>query len=239
MTALPKLLFVDDEQELRDIALEHFSPQFSVRTAADAAAARAAVSAEVPDLAILDIRMPGEDGLSLARWLREAHPAMGIVMLTTAADVIDRIIGLELGADDYIAKPFDLRELSARIKSVLRRAAARSATLGQAQHATGNYKVRFGRCTLDLQRHRLFAADGGEIPLTAMEFDLLKVFADNPHRILNRDQLMEQAHKRGWDVIDRSIDLRIMRLRRKIELDPEKPDVLKTIRGAGYMFVPT
>ncbi|MFT3734962.1 MAG: response regulator [Rhodocyclaceae bacterium] len=238
MSALPRLLFVDDEQELRDIALEYFAPQFSVRTAGNAAEARAALAQQLPEVAILDVRMPGEDGLSLARWIREAHPAVGIVMLTTAADVVDRVIGLEMGADDYIAKPFDLRELSARIKSVLRRVMARSSSTAPVREAISEASVRFGKCVLDLQQHRLYGPDGAEIALTAMEFDLLKVFADNPNRVLNRDQIMEQAHNRGWDVFDRSIDLRIMRLRRKIEMDAEKPEVIKTVRGAGYVFVP-
>jgi two-component system phosphate regulon response regulator OmpR len=177
-------------------------------------AARGAFERQVPDLAILDIRMPGEDGLSLARWVRDRHKGVGIIMLTTAADVVDRVVGLEMGADDYVPKPFDLRELLARVKSVLRRrdeAAKPSGTSGRA---------RFGVCEFDLGMHKLFNADGKELPLTAMEFDLLRVFIENPDRALNRDQIMELARHRDWDVYDRSIDLRIMRLRRKVERNP-------------------
>jgi len=229
------LLVVDDESELVEILVEYFSGQgFSVRSAGNAAQARAAIEAEAPRLAILDIRMPGEDGLSLARWIREHHKGVGIIMLTTAADVVDRIIGLELGADDYVPKPFELRELLARVKSVSRRLA----DSGGQPAAPGPGHFRFGRCELDLAARTLTDAEGKAIPLTAMEFDLLKVFTENVGRVLNRDQLMELAHHRGWEVFDRSIDLRIMRLRRKIEIDPEKPEVIKTVRGVGYMYMP-
>lgn len=238
------LLVVDDEPELVEILVEYFSGQgFHVRGAGDAAQARAVLAAEPFQLAILDIRMPGEDGLSLARWIRESHKGMGIVMLTTAADVVDRIVGLEMGADDYLPKPFEPRELLARVKSVLRRLGEKAAgelsggaLSSKAAHIPGRF--RFGRCELDLAGRALLDEEGRAIPLTAMEFDLLKVFAENAGRVLNRDQLMELAHHRGWDVFDRSIDLRIMRLRRKIEPDPEKPEVIKTVRGVGYMYVP-
>jgi two-component system phosphate regulon response regulator OmpR len=152
-------------------------------------------------------------------------------MLTTAADVVDRIVGLEIGADDYVPKPFDPRELLARVKSVLRRRNRVTRTDG----VSG--RVPVGTCEIDLGMHKLFDAGGEELPLTAMEFDLLRVFIENPNRALNRDQIMELAHHRDWDVFDRSIDLRIMRLRRKIENNPEKPDVIKTVRGVGYMYV--
>lgn len=235
MDAKESLLVVDDESELVEILVEYFSGQgFDVRSAGNAAQARAALERSVPRLAILDIRMPGEDGLSLARWIREHHKGVGIIMLTTAADVVDRIIGLELGADDYVPKPFELRELLARVKSVLRRLAEKAGEPA----APAPSCFRFGRCELDLSAHTLTDADGQVVPLTAMEFDLLKVFAENAGRVLNRDQLMELAHHRGWEVFDRSIDLRIMRLRRKIEADPEKPEVIKTVRGVGYMYMP-
>jgi len=226
------LLVVDDEPELCEILVEYFADQgYVIHSARDAVAARAAFERQVPDLAILDIRMPGEDGLSLARWVRDQHKGVGIIMLTTAADVVDRVVGLELGADDYVPKPFDLRELLARVKSVLRRrdeAAEPSGTSG---------RVRFGVCEVDLGMHKLFDANGQELPLTAMEFDLLRVFIENPDRALNRDQIMELAHHRDWDVYDRSIDLRIMRLRRKVERNPEMPEAIKTVRGVGYMYV--
>ena len=236
------VLVVDDEPELRALLAEYLTRNgMAVRTAADAAEARQAVAESAPALAILDINMPGENGLSLARWLREAHPRVGIVMLTTAGESIDRIVGLEIGADDYVPKPFELRELLARLPAVLRRlqeasTAPRAAAAQPAQAPT--QQVAFGDCMLDLDRRRLSGADGSDIEITAAEFDLLALFARHPNRPLNRDQIMEQAHNRGWDVFDRSIDLRVMRLRRKIERNPDKPEVIKTVRNVGYVFIP-
>jgi len=237
-----RVLVVDDEPELRSLLAEYLGRQgFSVRAAADAAEARALVAQEPPPIAILDIHMPGENGLSLARWLREAHPRTGIVMLTTAGEAVDRIVGLELGADDYMPKPFELRELLARVRALQRRMASVLAAAPPAAATTpaqAERGVRFGDRWLDLEQRRLVAPDGTDIPITAAEFDLLALFARHPNRPLNRDQIMEQAHNRGWDVFDRSIDLRIMRLRRKIERNPDKPEVLKTVRNVGYVYVP-
>jgi DNA-binding response OmpR family regulator len=233
-----QLLVVDDEPELRELLAEYFGRQgFEVRTAGDAAAARSAVAEAMPALAILDINMPGENGLALARWLRESQPKAGIVMLTTASEAVDRIVGLELGADDYVPKPFELRELLARVRAVLRRIhePANAAATDEVMVATTK-QMAFGACKLDLDQRKLFAADGAEIEITAAEFDLLALFARHPNRPLNRDQIMEQAHNRGWDVFDRSIDLRIMRLRRKIERNPDKPEIIKTVRNVGYVF---
>jgi two-component system phosphate regulon response regulator OmpR len=157
-------------------------------------------------------------------------------MLTGSGDTVDRIVGLEMGADDYLAKPVDLRELLARVKSVLRRAQQPSEDEAAPAAAAGQ-KVRMGTCMLDLAAHRLYDAAGQEVALTSMEFDLLKAFAQHPNRVLSRDQLLDLAHNRESDVFDRSIDVRITRIRKKIEIDPEKPQVLKTVRGAGYMFV--
>jgi two-component system phosphate regulon response regulator OmpR len=240
---MPTLLLVDDEAELRELLAEYFGRQgFAVRTAADAAEARRLLAEAAPDLALLDLNMPGENGLSLARWLREAHPGVAILMLTTASDAVDRVVGLELGADDYVAKPFDLRELLARVRAVLRRtqplpAAAPASMPAAAQAVAPERRVSFGLCALDLEERKLWDGSGAEVPITAAEFDLLALFARHPNRPLNRDQIMEQAHNRGWDVFDRSIDLRIMRLRRKIERNPDKPEVLKTVRNVGYVFV--
>ena len=234
----PVVMVVDDEPELRTLLGEYFVRHgFEVRAAADAAAARLLVAEQVPELAILDVNMPGENGLSLARWLRETHPHIGLVMLTTAGESVDRIVGLELGADDYMPKPFEMRELLARVRSVLRRVGPAVAPAAPAVPDTK--RVRFGACALDLDQRRLFGAEGQEIEISAAEFDLLALFARHPNRPLNRDQIMEQAHNRGWDVFDRSIDLRIMRLRRKIERNPDKPEVLKTVRNVGYVFVPS
>lgn len=233
------LLVVDDEPELCALLAEYFGRHgFPVRCAADAAAARAAVAEQTPALAILDINMPGENGLSLARWLRETHPATALVMLTTAGEAVDRIVGLELGADDYIPKPFEVRELLARVRAVLRRLETGTAMRASPTAAPPTRRARFGVCELDLDERRLIDADGSTIDISAAEFDLLALFARHPNRPLSRDQIMEQAHHRGWDVFDRSIDLRVMRLRRKIERNPDKPEVIKTVRNVGYVFVP-
>ena len=241
----PRLLVVDDEPELRSLLVEYFVRHgFAVEAVADAAAARAALAQQVPALAILDINMPGENGLSLARWMREAHAQVGLVMLTTASDTVDRVVGLELGADDYVPKPFELRELLARVRAVLRRAETTAAATSAAAGSPGvaapapSRRVAFGACLLDLDERRLLGADAKDIDISAAEFDLLALFARHPNRPLNRDQIMEQAHNRGWDVFDRSIDLRIMRLRRKIEKNPDKPELIKTVRNVGYVFVP-
>ena len=156
-------------------------------------------------------------------------------MLTAAGEVIDRIVGLEMGADDYLAKPVDLRELEARIKAVLRR---KSQPEDKSRPKDAPATARFGEFTLDLTAVKLRTADGDEVPLTAMEFNLLSLFARNRGRVLNRDQILEQAHDRSWDPFDRSIDIRISRLRRKIEPNPQKPQIIKTVRGIGYIYDP-
>ncbi|HSV51077.1 MAG TPA: response regulator transcription factor [Burkholderiaceae bacterium] len=236
-TANPVVMVVDDEPELRTLLGEYLARYgIAVRTAADSAAARALVAESAPDLAILDINMPGENGLSLARWLRESHPGMGLLMLTTASESVDRVVGLEMGADDYLPKPFELRELLARVRAILRRTHSTPAA-ATAEAQVAEHRVRFGLCQLDLEQRRLFGADGEPVEISAAEFDLMALFARHPNRPLNRDQIMEQAHNRGWDVFDRSIDLRIMRLRRKIERNPDKPEIIKTVRNVGYVFV--
>ena len=229
------VVVVDDERDIRDTVEEYLTLHgYRVSSADGGAALRRLVADEAVDLVVLDINMPGEDGLSLARFLRE-QGRVGIIMLTAAGETVERIVGLEMGADDYMAKPFDLRELLARIKAVLRRRAAETA----APATPGdNRQVRFGACRLDLDAHKLFDAAGGEIAITAMEFDLLKAFAEHPNRVLNRNQLLDLAHNRSWEPFDRSIDIRIARLRRKVERDPAKPQAIKTVRGAGYLFVP-
>jgi two-component system phosphate regulon response regulator OmpR len=165
-------------------------------------------------------------------------------MLTAADDIVDRVVGLEMGADDYLTKPFDLRELRARIRALLRRAERSVAPLPAklAQTAEPSLaaasKIRFGRMWLDLDARRLVGANGAELALTATEFDLLAAFARNPNRVLSREQLLDLAHDRADDVFDRSIDIRIARIRRKIEDDPGTPQTIKTVRGAGYVFIP-
>jgi DNA-binding response OmpR family regulator len=242
----PRLLVVDDEADLREVLARYFGfNHFDVRTASDAVQARALIAAAVPDLVLVDVNMPGESGLSLARWLRETHPRIGLVMLTGASDSVDRIVGLEVGADDYVTKPFETRELLARLRNLQRRLAPvhdePDGALPPAQaHAPASMRrARFGLCELDVEGRRLLRlADGGEVPVSTAEFDLLALFARHPNRPLNRDQIMAYGHNRTWDVLDRSIDLRVMRLRRKLEARPETPAVLKTVRGVGYMYVP-
>jgi len=230
------LLIVDDDPDLRDTLHEYFETNgFVVSSVADGHGMRRVLKERPADIVIMDLHLPGEDGLVLTRELRAQGP-IGIIMLTGSGDTVDRIVGLEMGADDYLAKPVDLRELLARVKSVLRRA-QQPAESEAAPGAPAGQKVRMGTCILDLAAHRLYDAGGQEVALTSMEFDLLKAFAQHPNRVLSRDQLLDLAHNRESDVFDRSIDVRITRIRKKIEIDPEKPQVLKTVRGAGYMFV--
>ena len=168
----------------------------------------------------------------ISRHLRERYAGIAIVMLTSAAEVVDRVVGLEMGADDYITKPFDPRELLARVKSVLRRtASARRADRGAE-------RVRIGRCVLDLAAHRLSDENGSEVPMSPLEFDLLKALAEHPNRALSRERIVNLTQRRDWSPFDRSVDLRIMRLRKKIEPDPEHPRYIRTIRNEGYLFVP-
>ena len=169
--------------------------------------------------------------MSFARFLRERHATVAVVMLTSAGTVVDRIVGLEMGADDYVPKPFDPRELEARVKSVLRRTSA------AARADIGAERVRIGRCVLDLAAHRLTDDKGEEVAMTPLEFDLLKAFAEHPNRPLSRERILN-LNQRDWDPFDRSVDLRIMRLRKKIEPDPEHPRFIKTVRNEGYIFVP-
>jgi DNA-binding response OmpR family regulator len=228
----PKILVVDDDADLRWMVEKYLSKhEFNVTLAEDGKKMRAALEQQSFDLAILDINLPGEDGLSLARYLRSNYQ-IGIIMLSAAAEVFDRIVGLEMGADDYVTKPFEPRELLARVKSVLRR--VQGAIEREAQPDS---RVKFGAYWLDLESHQLLDEDDEAISLTSMEFDLLKAFAGNPNKVLDRDQLLSLSHNRDWDPFDRSIDIRITRLRRKIEVEPSRPQIIKTVRGAGYIFV--
>lgn len=227
------LLVVDDEPDIRDALEEYFvSHGYAIHAVGNAAQARAIARSRAIDLALLDIQMPGEDGLSLARHLRECHASMAIVLLTCADTVVDRVVGLEIGADDDVAKPFDPRELLARVKSVLRR------TSPSARANLGGERVRIGRCVLDLSAHRLTSAEGAEVPMTPLEFDLLKAFATHPNQPLSRDRILQLSQHRESGPFDRSVDLRILRLRKKIEPDPEHPRFIRTIRNEGYLFVP-
>jgi two-component system phosphate regulon response regulator OmpR len=224
MTGSTHILVVDDEPDIRETLQDYLELHgYRVTQAEGGEALRAAIDENEIDLVLLDINMPGEDGLSLARFLRE-QTSIPVVMLTAAGEVVDRIVGLEMGADDYLVKPVDLRELLARVKAVLRRF--------QTAHSQADLAAETAQ--------RVYDGDDKEVPLTSMEYDLLKAFAEHPNRVLSRDQLLDMAHNRGgWEPFDRSIDIRIARIRRKIEPDPGKPQVIKTVRGAGYIFSPS
>ncbi|MGI9524553.1 MAG: response regulator [Hyphomicrobiaceae bacterium] len=230
-----RILVCDDEIGLREMVQEYLEKRgFKILTAANAQELHAVLASGGIDLIVLDVNMPGEDGLSALRTLR-VNNQVPVIMLTAAGEVVDRILGLEMGADDYLGKPVDLRELEARVKAILRRKTGEVA--GESTSAT-NSVAQFGDYTLRIDTARLEAPDGTEVPLTAMEFNLLKVFAENRGRVLNRDQILEQAHDRSWDPFDRSIDIRISRLRRKIEKNPSKPSIIRTVRGLGYIYDP-
>lgn len=227
------IVVVDDEPDLRGLVQTYLTKHgYAVSQAEDGAALRAIMAERPVDLAILDVNMPGEDGVSIARDLRQRGP-LGIIMLTANADTIDRVVGLEVGADDYVTKPFDPRELLARVRTVLRRIQKSD----DAPATMGN-EVRIGKCRLNLDSRKLFALNGSEVPITAMEFDLLQAFVRNPNRVLSRDRLLDLAHNKEMEAFDRSIDTRIVRVRAKVEVDAAHPQAIKTVRGAGYMFVP-
>jgi two-component system, OmpR family, response regulator len=228
-----RVLVVDDDPAIRHMLVEYLSGHgFEVAAAASGEAMRAEISRVLPAVVLLDVGLPGEDGLTLARYLRERHD-VAVIMVTGAGDVVDRVAGLEVGADDYITKPFDPRELRARIKSVLRRVERKSAP------KSVYVRIAVGRCSLDLKSRTLMDSKGREVPITAMEFDLLKALIDHPNQVLSRDQLLTMTRNREWEPFDRSIDIRITRLRRKVEDDPAHPRTIKTVRGAGYMFIPS
>jgi two-component system phosphate regulon response regulator OmpR len=239
MTVNGRILIVEDDPDVREMLAEYLRTHgYEVALADRGTAMREAVEKTLPDVVLLDVNLPGEDGFTLARFLRERYD-VGIIMVTAATDVADRVTGLEVGADDYVAKPFDLRELRARVKSIIRRMQARpiAAPVPAPAMAAAASRVRVGACALDLASHQLFASDGSELPLTSMEFALLKVFLERPNQVLNRDQLLTLTRNREWEPFDRSIDIRIARLRRKIEQDPEHPQAIRTVRGEGYMFI--
>ncbi len=249
MSAAPHIAVVDDELPAREMVGDYLRMHgFEVTLCDGGTSLRAAVSQKMPDLVILDLNMPEEDGLSIVRDLKQ-HSGVPVIMLTATASPIDRVVGLELGADDYLAKPCELRELLARVRSVLRRsalqpasapptAAAPKTSAAPAASEPGTL-VRFGTKWLDINAQNLRDDEGTEHPLTPSEFGLLKVFAANPKRVLSRERLLELANARDNEAFDRAIDLRIMRIRRKIEPDPSHPSVIRTVRGGGYVFSPS
>ncbi len=234
MSDTPRILICDDEAPMRRMLADYLNEAgFDIDQAANANGLKAAMQRREPDLVLLDVCMPGQDGLSALRELRD-RSGIPVIMLTAAGEIVDKILGLEFGADDYLVKPVDLRELQARIKAALRRSDKPGGGPQSMSELKGS--VPLGDCTLDLDSAKLTTADGTDLPLTAMEFDLLHVFVRNRGRVLNRDQLLEGAHAKSWEPFDRSIDLRISRLRRKIEKDPSKPKVIRTVRGLGYVL---
>ena len=233
MTAtLPRIFVVDDEAPARDMVGDYLKMHgFTVTLCDGGKSLRHAIQSAQPDLVVLDLNMPEEDGLSIVRDLKAKH-GTPIIMLTGTASPIDRVVGLELGADDYLAKPCELRELVARIRSVLRRSTASEPPL------PANRKVKFGTKWLDLDAHALRDEDDVSHPLTASEYNLLKAFAEHPQRVLSRERLLDLASARDEEAFDRAIDVRITRIRRKIEPNPSQPTIIQTIRGAGYLFSP-
>jgi len=228
------ILIVDDAQEIRDIVEEYLMGEgYRVSTAQDGAGMRAVLNRSSIDLVILDLMLPGEDGLTLARELR-SRSGIGIIILTGRGETVDRIIGLEMGADDYLPKPFNLRELLARVKSVLRRVRSRT---GEAPPP--RLHARFAGWNFDLTSRELFSPGGRGVRLTTGEFDLLAAFVSNANQVLSRDRLLDLARSREAGPFDRTIDVQVGRLRRKLEDDPQNPTLIKTVRGSGYIFTPT
>lgn len=235
-----RLVVVDDEPDIRGMIDDYFSRDgYDVARCASAMELDLALKTGPADVVILDVALPGEDGLSIARRLRAAGTTP-IIMLTAMDGVVERVVGLEVGADDYVTKPFDLRELKARVRAVMRRAAPASQPEAAVEASrTGNARlVCFGKVCLDLERRVLIEEDGTETRLTATEFDLLSTFARNPNRILSRDRLLDTAPGRDRDPFDRAIDIRVTRIRKKVEFDPAKPQVIRTVRSVGYIYVP-
>ncbi len=236
MNASPHILIVDDDREIRDLLSRYLAKNgYRATTAADGREMRKAVSERAIDLIILDLMLPGEDGLTLCRNLR-AESGVPVIMLTAKGDEVDRIVGLEMGADDYLAKPFSPRELVARIKAVLRRAGAGAGGLAGGRRGESEAVLSFSGWRLDLERRELTSPDDVLVPLSGGEFGLLAALASHPGRVLSRDQLLDLARGRDALPFDRSIDVQVSRLRRKIEANPREPVLIKTVRGGGYMF---
>ncbi|HEX2215425.1 MAG TPA: response regulator [Xanthobacteraceae bacterium] len=238
MNETPHILVVDDHRDIRESLSRYLQKhEFRVTMAEDAAAARRLLRASAVDLVVLDIMMPGEDGLALCRYLRE-NTDLPVILLSAMGEETDRIVGLEMGADDYIGKPFNPRELLARIKAVMRR--ARSLPVGAARQLVGRpgERIGFDRWILDVGRRELSGEDGVAISLSTAEFALLSAFVNHPGMVLSRDQLLDLTRGRAAEVFDRSIDNQVSRLRRRIEADPKNPMLIKTVWGGGYAFAP-
>ena len=232
--ASPHILIVDDDREIRDLLARFLAKHgYRVEVAADGRAMRKTLEEWRIDLVVLDLMLPGEDGLVLCRRLR-AESNIPVIMLTAMGEDIDRIVGLEIGADDYVPKPFNPRELLARIKAVLRRAGEAPAAAGAVQR-DGSARG-FAGWRLEPAARRLTAPDGAGVELTAGEFELLVALVEHPQRVMSREQLLDLTRGREAAPFDRSIDVQVSRLRRKIETDPSKPEMIKTVRNGGYVF---
>tara|TARA_B100000315_G_scaffold260363_1_gene321158 strand:+ start:3783 stop:4508 length:726 start_codon:yes stop_codon:yes gene_type:complete len=230
------ILVVDDEEEICNFLKDYLETHgYEVFTANDGDAMRTVMNDKSIDLVILDLVMPGEDGLTLTRYLRE-NSKVAIIILTGKDEEVDRIVGLEMGADDYIAKPFSSRELLARVKTVLRRVSERGE---QVSAGANGGSVQFAGWNFDKVGRRLMSPTGNEVALTTMEFNLLTAFTDNPNRVLDRDRLLDLLQNRSWEPYDRSIDVLVGRLRSKIENNPKRPELIKTVRGTGYVLATT
>jgi DNA-binding response OmpR family regulator len=231
-----RIAVVEDEADLREVVVEYLSAQgFAALSCPDGAALDALLADGPVEAVLLDLNLPREGGLSIAKRLRKLPDPPGILMVTALGDSMDRIVGLELGADDYIGKPFELRELLARLRSVLRRKRA----MGEAQPARPALpETRFAGFTLRHAERRLLDAAGADVPLTPMEFDMLALMADHPGDILSRERLLRLPSGEEADPFDRSVDIRVTRLRKKLEDDPANPRLIRTVRGQGYQFTP-
>lgn len=229
------VVVVSDEPDLHSTLGDFLQRHgYAVTSVAGGEGLKRVIAKEAVHLVVIDIELPGECGVALTRYLHQ-HTHAGIVALTVSEGSVDRIVTLEAGADDCLARPVDLRELLARARAVTRRVARSPLNFGSGRLPCQPI-VSFGRCRLDLEAHRLVGEDGEDIPITAMEYALLRAFAEHPGRALNRDELAELAHDREWSPFDRSIDIRISRLRKKIEPNPVHPQVIETVRGIGYRF---
>jgi two-component system OmpR family response regulator len=229
---LPHILVVDDDDEIRNLLSDYLRKNhYQVTGAADGKTMAVALEREKIDLVVLDLMLPGEDGLVLCRNLR-AHSAIPVIMLTARGDETDRIVGLEMGADDYLPKPFNPRELLARIKSVLRR----TQVITDNRTVEESQSIRFGHWTLDVRARHLVAEDGLVVNLSGAEFRLLKIFLEHPNRVLNRDQLLDLTQGRDQEPFDRSIDVQVSRLRQRLRDDAKEPGIIKTVRGEGYVL---
>jgi two-component system OmpR family response regulator len=228
----PHILVVDDHRDIRDLIGRYLLKNgLRVTTAESAAAARKALKAAAVDLVVLDVMMPGEDGLSLCRHLSESSDTP-VILLTAMAEDTDRVVGLEIGADDYVTKPFNPRELLARIRAVLRRTQA----VPRQRDPLDAKRIGFDRFVLDVSRRELIDAEGVSAPLSTAEFQLLAAFLKRPNMVLSRDQLMDLTSGRTPQIFDRSIDNQVSRLRKKLEVDVKNPVLIKTVWGGGYMF---